>query len=79
MTKVTVDESLRSKLNTFTEHVELCDASGRTIGHFLPEEVYRKLLYSSVEIPLSEEEMERRRREKGGRSLAEIWKSLGRT
>ncbi len=32
----------------------------------------------SFEIPYSEEEMERRRQEEGGRSLSEIWKSLGR-
>lgn len=79
MTRVTVDESLRSRLNTFTEHLELCDESGRTIGRFLPEATYRKLLYSSVESRFSAEETERRRQEKGGRSLAEIWQSLGRT
>ncbi len=79
MTKVIVDNTLRAKLNGFRDHVELCDESGRTVGHFLPEAVYNKLLYASVEIPLTQEEIERRRQETGGRTLPEIWKSLGRT
>ena len=46
MTKVIVDQSLRSKLNGLDEQVELCDESGRTMGHFLPDDLYRKLLYT---------------------------------
>ena len=43
------------------------------------KETYRKLLCSAVEAacPLTQEELDRRGQETGGRALAEIWKSLG--
>jgi hypothetical protein len=79
MTKVLIDESLRSKLNGLNEEMELCDESGRTPGHFLPADLFRKLLYAYAEseCPYSKEELERMRQETGGRSLAEIWERLG--
>jgi hypothetical protein len=80
MTKVVVDESLRAKLNGLTEDIEMCDPAGHTLGHFVPQDLYKQMLYAWVEsqCPVSEEEMERRRRENGpGRTLAEIWKRLG--
>ena len=80
MSKVIVDETLRSRLNGLNEEIELCDESGRTLGHVLPVDAYKKLLYASFENPpFTAEEVERRRNEKGGRPLAEIWKRLGRT
>ncbi len=81
MTKVVVDESLRTKLNGFTEQVELCDPGGQTLGHFVPEEMYKKMLYAWVEMqcPYTERELQRRSQETGGRSLAEIWKRLERS
>jgi hypothetical protein len=79
MTTLILDEALRAKLNRLEEQVDLRDESGRVVGHFLPEATYRKLLYAAVEAacPLSAEELERRRQETGGRTLAEIWKNLG--
>jgi hypothetical protein len=79
MSKVIVDDSLRSKLNGLNAEVELCDASGRTLGHFVPEDYYKKLLYAWLNAQISDEELERASQETGGRPLAEIWKSLGRT
>lgn len=76
MTKVTVDETLRSRLNGLNEQVVLCDETGRTLGHFLPADVYRELLVAWSEDQISEEELDRRRREPRGRTLSEIWKSL---
>jgi hypothetical protein len=79
MSKLILDETLRSKLNGLNEEIELCDESGRTLGHVLPAAIYQKLLYASFEEPpFTSEEVERRRHEQGGRSLAEIWKRLGR-
>lgn len=76
---VTLDDSLRGMLNGCQEEVEFIDESGRPVGHFLPQDVYQKMLYAWVEsqCPFSKEELERRRRETGGRSLKEIWKDLG--
>lgn len=79
MTKVTVDPTLRSKLHNLEGQVELCDESGRTLGHFLPEEFYKELLVAWSRTLITDEELERRIKEPGGRPLAEIWKRLGRT
>jgi hypothetical protein len=80
MDKVILDPALREKLNGLDREVELCDETGRTVGHYLPDAVYRKLVLASLKIRLTEEEIEQRRQQKGtGRSLAEIWKRLGQT
>ena len=78
MTQVQVDQSLKEKLGGLDESVELCGPDGRILGRFLPEDEYRQMLYGSVEIPYSEEEIARRRAETGGCSLDEIWKRVGR-
>jgi hypothetical protein len=78
MTQIRVDESLKQKLGGLDEPVELCAPDGRVVGRYLPEEEYREILYGSVEIPYSEEEIARRRAERGGCTLEEIWKRLGR-
>jgi hypothetical protein len=79
MSKVILDPDLKARLNGLNEQLEICDSDGRTLGHNLPDDQYKKLLYAAVEAacPHSREEQERRRRETGGRSLAEMWKSLG--
>lgn len=79
MSKITIDTQLSAQLRGLSEPLEICDGDGKTVGHFLPEEVYRKLLYSAVEAacPHSREELERRRQEFGGLTLPEFWKTLG--
>ena len=79
MTQVQVDQILLQKLGGLDESIELCDADGKILGRYLPENAYREILYSSVEIPFSEEELASRRAEAGGCTLDEIWKRLGRT
>jgi hypothetical protein len=77
MTRIVADLALRRQLNGLKSPVEVCDESGRTMGHYLPEADYKALLYSTIDLPLSQEEITRRRQERGGRTLSEIWKSLG--
>ena len=81
MTKVVLDDALRSKLNGLNEQLELCDETGKTLGRFLPESSYRQTLYAAVEAvcPHGPEEREQLRKATGGMSLAEFWKRLGRT
>ncbi len=77
MTQVQIDPTLRQKLGGMAEPLELCDANGQVVGHYLPEAEYKKLLYASVQIPYSEEEIARRRAQTGGCSLQEIWDRVG--
>jgi hypothetical protein len=77
MTRVVVEEATRAQLDGAKEPVELCDKTGKSIGLFLSEEQYWKLQLAADGCPFSYEEMQRRRQQKGGRTLAEIWRSLG--
>lgn len=78
MTRVEVDQLLSQKLFGMDEPIEIYDANGSVVGHYLPEASYKKMIYGSLKIPLSDEEIERRRNETGGRTLPEIWNRLGR-
>ena len=77
LSKVTVDEGLRTRLNGLNAQVEFCDEAGRTLGHFVPDELYRKLVYAWANAQVTDEELERAMQQPGGRPLAEIWKRLG--
>ncbi|MBI1830133.1 MAG: hypothetical protein HYR84_01625 [Planctomycetes bacterium] len=79
MSKITLDPTLRAKLNGLKETLEICDESGETVGHFLPADVYRKLLYQIAEAqcPHTADELAKMRNQTGGVPLAEIWKRLG--
>ncbi len=79
MTRITLDPQMRAKLNGLQEQLEVCDESGKTLGLFVPLELYKKLLYASLTIPFSEQEIERRQKETGGCSLEEFWQKMGRT
>ena len=75
MNKVILDEAVRAKLRDVDE-VALCDESGRPLGHFLSEELYRRLLYDWANAQVTDEELDRRRRQPGGRTLEQIWARL---
>lgn len=79
MSKIVLDPTLRARLNGLSEPMEVCDEAGATVGHFLPVEQYRKLMYQLAEAacPHSPEQLEQLQKETGGKSLQEIWKSLG--
>jgi hypothetical protein len=55
MIRVTIDETLRSKLHNLTEPLELCDNSGQVVGWYYPEEDLSQ--YDLTEPPISEEEL----------------------
>ncbi len=78
MTQVQIDQALLQKLGGLKRSVELCGSDGQVLGRFLPEKEYREILYGSVEIPFSEEEIARFRAERGGCTLDEFWKRVGR-
>jgi hypothetical protein len=79
MSKLILSEAQRSQLNGLTEQTEVYDEAGQPLGVFLPREVYRELIAAWSQTWVSEGELEQLSRETSGRTLAEIWKSLGRT
>jgi hypothetical protein len=76
MDKIVLDEELRSRLNGMTSILEIHTIDGTTVGYFVPEEHFRKMLYACAESQndVTPEELQRRCREnKGkGKPLAEI-------
>lgn len=78
MNRITLDTELRAKLNGLNERVEVCDEAGRTVGHFVPTAMFDEMARTWKEADLSDEELQRRFQEPGGRSLKEIWQRLGR-
>jgi hypothetical protein len=74
MVRVTVDQGLEAQLRAEAEPLELCDAGGRVIGHFIP--ITESAGYEGVDSPTPAAELDRRRREENGRPLAEILRDL---
>ena len=46
MIAITLDRELRAKLNGLNEHLQVQDESGLVVGHFLPDDLYMRLLYA---------------------------------
>ena len=79
MSKVILDPEFKAKLHGLREQIELCDGDGKTMGRYVPEDVYQKLLYQLAEShrpALSAEETQRRRQVLGINSLAEVLRSV---
>jgi hypothetical protein len=74
MTKVIVDPLTSAKLINVQGLLELCDESGKVLGRFIP--AVDPSLYEMLDPGVSEEELDRREREGGGRSLREILADL---
>lgn len=45
MEKVILDEVLQSRLNGLKQQLEVCDADGHVVGHYLPNDTYLRLVY----------------------------------
>lgn len=76
MVRYTLDADTCRKLGQANEAVELCDGAGRVIGFFLPEGAPRGVPPAGMQIPLSRDEIERRRASPMGRTLSEILRGL---
>lgn len=75
MTRVVVDSATLTKLREAQQTLEVCDDFGRVVGHFVPTADRSRC--SALEPQVSEEELDRRQRLGGGRSLAEILADRG--
>lgn len=63
MGKVILDDDLRAKLNGLNEVVEVCETTGRTVGVFLPEEMYQAYVMAWAKAEFSTPEARREREE----------------
>ncbi len=72
---IRVNLDLESQL-TGIDNAELCDTSGQSLGHFLSEELYRRLIFDWANAQISDEEIQRRLQAPGGKRLSEIWAEL---
>jgi hypothetical protein len=71
--QIVVDTPLGAQLTGLSQPVEVVDESGHSLGHFVPTQATA----ISDDCPYSAEELARMRAHKGGRPLADIWRSLG--
>lgn len=76
MTAIVVDNDLREKLRKLGHEVPLCDETGSTLGWFLPEAEYMKILYERARHIVTDEELDRAEKEPHGRPLADILNDL---
>lgn len=79
MSRLILDPEIKAKLHGLREQMELCDPDGHTMGRYLPEDLYQKLLYRLAESQrpfLTPQEIDQRRHETGGKPLAEILQRL---
>jgi hypothetical protein len=74
MTKIILDEAAASKFADVKDRAEVCDEAGRTLGYFLP--LVPHAADEGIEVPFTEEELQRFAQEPGGRTLAEILADL---
>jgi hypothetical protein len=58
MTRIVVDDAMRSRFLDFIKPLELCDAHGRIVGRFVPAIDYAAIERSRP--PLSDDELDRR-------------------
>lgn len=74
MIRIVVDSSLEQSLRSAQEDVELCSTTGDVLGFFTP--TVDHALYEKVQLKSSTEELLRRAKAGGGRTLAEIMVDL---
>lgn len=75
MVQLTLDEIQQSQLVGVDDAV-LCDAKGKPLGHYLSAERYNRMIYDRAKTLISDEELERRQKAPGGKSLKEILERL---
>jgi hypothetical protein len=72
MTKVTVDDATREKLHNLDSLLEVCDASGKTLGFFHPVVDAGTRESRSGRSPYSDEELQELRKQRTGDTLDKV-------
>ncbi|HZW29470.1 MAG TPA: hypothetical protein VFF52_02120 [Isosphaeraceae bacterium] len=78
MSSVVLDSKALEQLQQFEGRVEIRNQAGELVGYFMPpdDRSLESLLYRDVEVPFTDEELDRFESEPGGRTLDEILKDL---
>jgi hypothetical protein len=76
MSRLVLDAATAGKFQAVHERVEVCDASGRTLGYFHPANANNGLSDEDQRGPFTREQLEQFRSEPGGKPLSEILKRL---
>ena len=63
MTRVTLDAQMRDRFLGFSQPLDVCDEEGKVVGIFMP--LTERELAERARPPLSAEELDRRRAERG--------------
>jgi hypothetical protein len=77
MEKITLDRGQLAQLTGDCRQVPVYDEAGNLLGVFLPRELVASSGKKKVEVPFSDEELERFRQSGGGISLTDFWQRLG--
>jgi hypothetical protein len=77
MTRVVVDARTWARLSDPHELLELCDPSGQILGYYQPAFREGAIEENKIHSPYTDQEIEQRRRQSGGQTLAEFWKDRG--
>jgi hypothetical protein len=75
MTRVIVDETLRTKLHNLSQPLELCDEEGRVLARVIPLPDLSE--YEPWEPPISEEELRRREQSDRWHTTGQVLARLG--
>jgi hypothetical protein len=77
MTRIVVDSELLTRLHGLNQQLEFCDSAGRTLGVFQPSPEAQA--GPGVDgSPFTREDLERFRKQRTGRPLADILRDLDR-
>jgi hypothetical protein len=76
MNRALADDTLRSKLGEFHVQTELHDKDGHVLGIFIPAPVSDPTLYDHIAAQISDEELERRKKDPGGKTTVEMLEYL---
>jgi len=74
MSRLLLDASLADNLRKAFDVVEIVDEAGRVLGVYTP--ILKHVPPPGFKFPITDEELERRKQEKTGRSLDEILQDL---
>ena len=59
MSKIILDDQMRSRLNVAQSMTEVCDANGTTVGYFVTPDQFKKMMYAWAKTQFTDEEAER--------------------